>query len=78
MESDSEEEVRKCEKHKKPADVVCLECRIRICAQCALFGEHNSHIVKPEEDILEEISSRAQDLLVTFEKVEEKYSFLKK
>ena len=35
-------------------DVVCLEDMVRICAKCAIFGEHKGHEFKSIENIEEE------------------------
>lgn len=32
-----------CNIHKKSAEVVCIQCREMICANCALFGTHKGH-----------------------------------
>lgn len=42
---------------------VCVDCRVKVCASCALFGKHRGHQVRSEEDVSKEISIRA-DLLV--------------
>lgn len=55
---------------------MCVDCRLKICANCALFGKHKGHLVRSEEDVLKEITSRAEDLLVMFESVEEKQYYL--
>ena len=57
------EEAGKCPEHRKKLEYVCLDDRLRICANCALFGKHRGHNLKPEEDIMREITMRAELLL---------------
>ena len=48
------EEFEVCLLHQKPMDIVCLEDMIRICAKCAIFGEHKGHEFKGIEQVEEE------------------------
>ena len=43
-------------------DLVCIDCKERICSNCALFGSHRGHDIKEETAILEEISLRSAAL----------------
>ena len=45
------EEYELCLPHQKPMDVVCLQDMIKICAKCAIFGEHKGHQFKSIEQI---------------------------
>ena len=51
-----------CPIHKKPLDIVCIDCKERICSACALFGAHKGHNVKEETAVLEEINIRSEAL----------------
>jgi hypothetical protein len=65
------EDSGRCAEHRKKLEYVCLDDRIKVCANCALFGRHRGHNVKPEEDIMREITIRAEclfDLLQLIEK----------
>jgi len=65
------EDLGRCAEHRKKLEYVCLDDRIKVCANCALFGRHRGHNVKPEEDIMREITIRAEclfDLLQLIEK----------
>ncbi|KAL4487923.1 hypothetical protein ABPG72_022783 [Tetrahymena utriculariae] len=67
---------KSCQDHFKKLDIVCVDCRIKICASCALFGKHKGHLVRSEEDVLKEISTRAEYLLQMFENIEKKQCYL--
>ena len=61
---------RICLSHKKRMDLFCLDCRERICTNCALFGNHKSHEIEEEEEVLKKINVRAEKLLEILEKLE--------
>ena len=44
-------------------DIVCLEDMIRICAKCAIFGEHKGHEFKSIEQIEEEWDCFREDIV---------------
>jgi B-box zinc finger len=37
-----------CQEHGRPADLICLDDRQRVCAHCALFGQHKGHDVREQ------------------------------
>ena len=47
-----------CPKHKKIIEIVCIDCKERICSNCALFGNHRGHDIKEESMVLDEINIR--------------------
>jgi hypothetical protein len=52
-----------CPNHKGSViDIVCLDCRERICSKCALFGNHKGHTIREQAAVLEEISVRSEAL----------------
>ena len=55
-------------------EIVCLEHKCRICANCALFGAHKNHDIKPEEEVLREIAARAERLIDIFQAMEKTQS----
>ncbi|CAD8127663.1 unnamed protein product [Paramecium sonneborni] len=57
-----EQDPDRCKKHGEKMDVVCVDHRIRICAKCALFGDHVDHKVVNLEDALKKIIRRIQEL----------------
>ncbi|EDK31465.2 RING-type zinc-finger, LisH dimerization motif protein (macronuclear) [Tetrahymena thermophila SB210] len=67
---------KKCKDHKKEKDIVCLDCRQAICSNCALFGEHKKHEVASEEDVIKNITERAETLLQVYEELEEKSALI--
>ena len=40
-----------CPLHKKKLDIVDLTSCERICAKCALFGEHKTHVFREEAEV---------------------------
>ena len=40
-----------CLLHQKPLDIICLEEKIMICAECALFGMHKDHSFTTVRDL---------------------------
>lgn len=45
-----------CLLHSKKADLICMECKNLICANCGLFGEHKHHTIIPFDDFLNQYS----------------------
>lgn len=60
-----------CKEHGKKLEIVCLEHQQRICVNCALFGNHRNHNIKSEEEVLREISFRADKILELFQNIED-------
>ncbi|KAL4442817.1 hypothetical protein ABPG74_010706 [Tetrahymena malaccensis] len=71
-----QQQKKKCKDHKKEKDIVCLDCRLAICSNCALFGEHKKHEVASEEDVIKNITERAETLLQVYEELEEKSALI--
>lgn len=51
-------------------DVVCVDHRVKICAKCALFGDHADHKVVNLEDALKKIIRRIDELKDMSEKLD--------
>mmetsp|Transcript_13169 Transcript_13169/g.22319 ORF Transcript_13169/g.22319 Transcript_13169/m.22319 type:complete len:335 (-) Transcript_13169:615-1619(-) len=58
-----------CQLHKKPIEIICIDCKERICSNCALFGNHKPHDIRMEQDVLEEISIRTECLTEMYQMV---------
>lgn len=43
-----------CLLHQKPLEIVCVYDLQKVCAKCAIFGEHKGHDFKSLEQIEEE------------------------
>ncbi len=69
-----------CPEHGRVLEIVCLDDRCRICSNCALFGDHKSHNIKPEGEVLREIATRAEHLIDYFQDIQkqEKVIFTEK
>jgi len=37
-----------CQMHNKPIEIICIDCKERICSNCALFGNHKGHDIRME------------------------------
>ena len=55
-----------CVQHKRKIEIICIDCKERICSQCALFGNHKPHDIRMEQDVLDEISIRTECLMEMF------------
>lgn len=62
--------VKLCNEHKRPLEVICMDHRVKICTNCALFGSHKGHDIKNDEDFMKEISLKAEILIELFEMIE--------
>lgn len=56
-----------CVNHKRPLEVVCVDDRVKICTNCALFGDHKNHDIRNEEEVLIELCTKAEILLESLE-----------
>ncbi|CAI2361108.1 unnamed protein product [Moneuplotes crassus] len=76
MEESTPKEVdpNNCAIHNKKLEVICYDCRIRICPNCALFGGHRSHDIREEHELLQEITLRAELLLDIYQLIEQNKS----
>lgn len=55
-----------CIKHKRKIEIICIDCKERICSNCALFDDHRLHQIKMEQEVLDEISTRSECLMEMF------------
>lgn len=51
-----------CATHHRPLEIVCVDCRLRLCSKCAIFGGHRSHDIRVEEDVASELATRSECL----------------
>jgi hypothetical protein len=58
-----------CGIHNKKLEIVCIQCRQRICSKCALFGEHKHHDVRENEDVMTEIKTRTELIMTTYDQL---------
>lgn len=61
----------RCLIHRKKNEILCVQCKLKICSNCALFGGHKSHEVTPIEDAIQKITKTVEDLIELFQSVEE-------
>lgn len=59
-----------CKEHNRKFELVCLDHKMRICTNCALFGRHKNHDFRSEEEIFKEITSRAESLIDMFQAID--------
>jgi hypothetical protein len=52
-----------CPTHGKKFEIICIDCKERICSNCALFGKHKPHDIRLEQDVLDEINIRTECLM---------------
>lgn len=65
-----------CPAHNRKLEVICYDCRVRICTNWALFGTHKSHDIREEQELLQEITLRAELLLDIYQLIEQNRSNL--
>ena len=49
-------------KHKRKLEIICIDCKERICHNCALFENHRNCNIKMETEVLDEIATRSECL----------------
>ena len=59
-----------CLFHSRKKEIICLDCKVKICTNCALFGDHKNHIFKNEDDVIKELFVKSEILIEYFEMVE--------
>ena len=60
-----------CKDHKKPLEFICILDKAKVCANCALFGRHRGHEIKPIENIVSDIASKAECLMEMLQLIEQ-------
>lgn len=60
-----------CKDHKKRLEFICLLDKAKVCANCALFGRHRGHEIKPIEEIVNEIANKAECLMEMLQLIEQ-------
>ena len=56
-----------CPMHQRKIEIICIDCKERICSNCALFGNHKQHDIRMEQDVLEEINIRSECLMEMYQ-----------
>jgi hypothetical protein len=56
--------------HSRPLELICVDDKMRICTQCALFGDHKGHEVRLEEDIRQEIAIKVEVIMEMYKAME--------
>jgi hypothetical protein len=65
--NESSKTIELCANHKRPLEVICVDDRVKICTNCALFGDHKNHDIRNEEELLIELCTKAEILLESLE-----------
>ena len=60
-----------CPMHQKNLDIVCMGHQTRICASCAIFGEHKNCNLREEQEVLNEIYTRTNSMVELFDLMEQ-------
>ena len=56
--SKGEKKSENCNIHKRKLEIVCIDCKARLCSKCALFDGHRTHDLRTEEDVQTELNAR--------------------
>ena len=59
-----------CTVHHRKLEIICIDDKVRICSNCALFGKHKNHDVRMEADVMEEIRIRTECLIEMYDLIE--------
>ncbi|CAD8169477.1 unnamed protein product [Paramecium pentaurelia] len=68
----AKEQFELCGEHLEKLEIVCLTDKIRICTKCALFGNHRHHEVKSVDDVVREVTLKAENIMQTYQKILDK------
>ena len=66
-----EEEDDMCPEHGRKLEIICIQCRVRICSTCALFGGHKGHDVRMEQEVVNELTIRTELLIQMYQIVDD-------
>ncbi|KAM3134266.1 hypothetical protein pb186bvf_013551 [Paramecium bursaria] len=61
-----------CSEHLEKLEIVCLTDKVRICTRCALFGLHRHHEVRSVDDVIKEITAKAESIMQIYQKIQNK------
>lgn len=62
--------VERCLLHDREIDLVCIDDRVGICTNCALFGEHKNHNIKTTDSVMEECALMAEQTIAILSEIE--------
>ncbi|CAD8117326.1 unnamed protein product [Paramecium sonneborni] len=68
----AQERIELCAEHLEKLEIVCLTDNIRICTKCALFGNHRHHEMKSVDDVVREVTLKAENIMQTYQKILDK------
>lgn len=64
-----------CSLHNnRPLEILCLDHNLRLCSNCALFGEHKNHNIINEEDYIKELEIKSEVLIDFYELIDKNCS----
>lgn len=66
----SNETTDRCPVHRKKNEILCIQCEVKICSNCALFEGHKMHQVITVNDAIQKISKTVKNLDNICQKVE--------
>ncbi|CAK77067.1 unnamed protein product (macronuclear) [Paramecium tetraurelia] len=61
-----------CQEHLEKLEIVCFTDQVRICTRCALFGQHRHHEVRSVDDVVKEITQKAENIMQIYQKILQK------
>lgn len=60
-----------CVHHNRKLEVICVDDRVRIWTNCALFGDHKNHDIREEAEVINEITLRTELLIDIYDLIEQ-------
>ncbi|KAL4486395.1 hypothetical protein ABPG72_007181 [Tetrahymena utriculariae] len=61
---------QQCQVHGKAQDLGCLQCQQKICAHCAIFGNHKNHTVIPEDEMKKKNKNGLEQMIKIKQKIQ--------
>ena len=60
-----------CGDHGKPKELICIQCQVKCCDTCALFGNHKSHDVRQAFEVANEIKIRMEVIMEIYQQMDQ-------
>ena len=51
--------------------MICINCKHKVCHNCALFGEHKGHDIREQDEAMKEVVVRTEVLMEMFEQMDQ-------
>jgi hypothetical protein len=52
----------RCAEHRSQLDLICVDCKSKICNKCVFKGTHKDHKVEIHEDYIQSLKTKVKDV----------------